>query len=207
MNDQELDQDLPQWLRDGYQRFRAEDFAENRERDLRLATEGQEPKALWFGCSDSRVIPERILGAVSGDVFVVRNVANIVPPCDSASTSTGAAIEYAVQALGIEEIVVCGHEGCGGMQALMKGVDGEAMPNLAEWIKYSQAVCCEMGEASLEAIVKANVIKQLEHLRTYPCVADAERKGGLRLRAAYYELKSGLLQLFESTADRWTPIS
>ena len=203
MSDSQKDLNLPIWLLDGYRRFRDNDFVRKEEHDRKLAEEGQKPRALWVGCADSRVIPERILGAVSGDVFVVRNVANIVPPSETKSTSIGAAVEYAVQALNIEEIIVCGHEECGGMKALMSGADVETMPNLAEWIQYSHASCCgEKGE-NLEEVVKTNAVQQLEHLRTYPCVAEAERERGLRLWAFYYGLKNGSLQLYDPESTKW----
>lgn len=98
----------------GHGRFRAEYVAEERGFLERLAEEGQRPSALFIGCSDSRVIPELLTGAVPGELFVVRNVANLIPPRSDPDRSIGAAIEYAVDQLGIREVIVCGHEECGG---------------------------------------------------------------------------------------------
>ena len=128
---------------EGYREFLESDFDESRAHYEHLATVGQSPKVLWIGCSDSRVIPENILGADPGEIFVLRNVANLVPPTNTDSVSSGAVIEFAVGGLVVDDIIVCGHADCGGMKALIQGVDGKTMPYLAIWIAYSQAAFME----------------------------------------------------------------
>ena len=104
-------------LIDGYRKFRVK-YKSDHEVFDRLADEGQDPKVMWIGCSDSRVVPELITGADPGELFDLRNIANVVPPAASAACATGAAVEYAVIHLGVDHIVVCGHTECGGIAAL-----------------------------------------------------------------------------------------
>lgn len=200
---------LPVWFVDGYRSFLSGDFRENKANDERLAEEGQNPKALWIGCSDSRVIPERILGAAAGDIFVVRNVANLVPPINTDSTSSGAAIEFAMGALNVDDIFICGHEDCGGMKALLEGVDSSKMPYLSKWISYSRAGgedisnCDCSATIDLEKLIKENVTQQIAHLRTYPSVIDAKETRGLRIHALYYKLRDGVLEAYDRESEKW----
>ncbi|MBD3236581.1 MAG: carbonic anhydrase, partial [Candidatus Eisenbacteria bacterium] len=120
-------------LIDGNRGFR-ERFAQEQEFYLALARDGQRPRVLWIGCSDSRVVPEQITGARAGELFVVRNVANIVPPAKSACSGAGAVIEYGVLHLQVNHIIVCGHTDCGGIRALATGIDAGREPHIAEWL-------------------------------------------------------------------------
>jgi carbonic anhydrase len=196
-------------LRDGHRRFKQR-FNALRDVFTRAATESQRPKALWIGCSDSRVVPEIITAADPGDLFIMRNIANIVPPCGmSGDDQTGAVVEFAVLSLRVSNIVVCGHTGCGGIKALSAGVDAGRSPHLARWVElaraaHAAAAAGSPGESDPElATIKANVLLQLENLRTYPCVAEGERAGELALHACLYDLHTGDLQLAGEGRGEW----
>ncbi len=105
----------------------------------RLASDGQSPKALMISCADSRVVPEQIMQAGPGDLFVCRNAGNIVPPYATQNGGVSSTVEYAVEALGVHDIIVCGHSDCGAMKALMNPEMLENMPNVAAWLRHSQA--------------------------------------------------------------------
>ena len=179
----------------------------------RLADEGQHPRVMWIGCADSRVIPELITGADPGEVFVVRNIANIVPPASSPACATGAAIEYAVRHLGVEHIVICGHTECGGIAALADEPDPGAEPHIVSWIEFArparaEALRLEVADhrRPLET-VRANVMLQLDNLRTYPCVIDGEREGGLHLHGWLYDLHTGSIRAVDPGTRTWEPIA
>jgi carbonic anhydrase len=196
-------------LRDGHRRFK-DRFNSMRDVFTRVAREGQRPRALWIGCSDSRVIPELITAADPGELFIMRNIANIVPPCGSGGEDqSGAVIELAVLSLNVSNIVVCGHTECGGIKALRAGVDGARVPHLARWVEHARAAL-EAADSGADgdggrevATVKANALLQRQHLRTYPCVAERERAGELVLHACLYDLHTGDLQVAGDGPGEW----
>jgi carbonic anhydrase len=194
---------------EGHQRFK-QHFAENKAFYQRLA-QRQHPRLLWIGCSDSRVAPDIITGADMGELFVVRNVANVVPPAEAGDASVGAAIEYAVTHLNVEDIVVCGHSGCGGVKALL-GHDGgvaalSRRSHLRRWIEFIRPAQRSMRatglseEGRIEAAVKANVLWQVQNVLTYPCVRDAYDAGRVKVHAWYYDMKSGDLYAADEDGD------
>ena len=164
-------------------------------------THGQQPKIMYVGCSDSRVMPSRIFGAVPGDVFVMRNIANIIPPADAQDRAVGAVVEYAVNHLQVEHIVVCGHSQCGGIQSLGFPYD-DAEPALSCWLDYARPVHHNVapdlkGVARLNAMIEANVLLQVQNLRTHLCVQKAEAAGKLQVHAWVYDFKSGLVRAYD----------
>jgi len=196
----------------GYRRFR-EKFDSEHEVFERLAEEGQNPKVLWIGCSDSRVVPELITGADPGELFDVRNIANVVPPAGSAACATGAAVEYAVIHLKVSHIVVCGHTECGGIKALETPPDPNSQPHIASWLELArpardQVLDTDVPEADryLETI-KTNVLMQCENLRSYPCVAAGEQSGGLSIHPWLYDLRTGRILAFDEGAARWDAVA
>jgi len=196
----------------GHRRFR-EKFDSEHEVFERLAEEGQNPKVLWIGCSDSRVVPELITGADPGELFDVRNIANIVPPAPTIACATGAAIEYAVLHLKVTHIVICGHTECGGIKALEAPPSATSEPHIASWIELAQparekVLGSDVPEADryLETI-KTNVLMQCENLRTYPCVADAERSGDLSVHPWLYDLYTGEILEFDEDSSRWQAVA
>ena len=199
-------------LMDGYRRFR-EKYESDHEVFDRLADEGQDPKVLWIGCSDSRVVPELITGADPGELFDVRNIANIVPPASSAACATGAAVEYAVIHLGVQHIVVCGHTECGGIAALETELDPEKQPHIVSWLELARAARERVLASDLAdedrylEIIKTNVLMQFDNLRTYSCVVDRERSGKLRIHGWLYDLHTGTIKAYHPESKEWEPIA
>lgn len=196
----------------GYRQFR-EKFDSDHEVFEKLAEEGQNPKVLWIGCSDSRVVPELITGADPGELFDVRNIANVVPPASSAACATGAAVEYAVIHLNVSHIVVCGHTECGGIKALESPPQPNSQPHITSWLEFARParekiLASDFPEADryLETI-KINILMQRENLRSYPCVADAEQAGKLSIHAWLYDLHTGKILAFDEASERWNPVA
>ncbi len=173
----------------------------------RLASEHQSPDALFIGCADSRVIPELLTTSAPGELFVVRNVANLVPPAARADSCVGAALEYAVQVLKVQHVVVCGHYGCGGVQAMIDGVDGARMPELEVWLKDAavlNSVARETGTDPADQwkrAVEENVLDQLANLPSYPCIAERLASGAMTLHGWVYDLRGQVLVYEHSTAS------
>lgn len=192
----------------GYRRFRDRYFDNENSPYVRLA-EGQSPKTLVIGCSDSRVDPAIITSAGPGDLFVVRNVANLVPPYETGGGYHGvsAAIEFAVVNLKVENIIVLGHRNCGGIRALVSGLQGQSDSFVERWVAIARPAhfraLAENPEADRETLCRhceREAIKiSIENLRTFPFVAEAERAGTLTLLGAYFDIESGeLLELSDS---------
>lgn len=191
----------------GHRHFKQK-FAAEQEEYVRLAEAGQQPQVLWIGCSDSRVIPEQITGAEPGELFVIRNVANLVPPA-GIGPAVGAAIEYAVLHLRVRHIVVCGHTGCGGIKALESRIDTIREPHIARWVEVARPAHMQVKAAGLPeedrylATIKANVLLQRDNLDTYRCVREAVLAGDLATHAWLYDLHSGHLLAYNDEAEAW----
>ena len=199
-------------LIDGYRKFR-EKYKSDHEVFDRLADEGQDPKVMWIGCSDSRVVPELITGAEPGELFDLRNIANVVPPATSAACATGAAIEYAVIHLGVDHIVVCGHTECGGIAALAAEPDPDVQPHITSWLDLArpareQALASGVAEEDLYLeTIKTNVLIQFDNLRTYPCVAGGERSGTLTIHGWLYDLHTRTIKAYHPESKEWVSIA
>jgi carbonic anhydrase len=188
----------------GFRSFRTERWGEPRFRDL--VVKGQSPTFLCIACSDSRVDPALLFDAEPGDLFVVRNIANMVPPHspDAGLHGVSAAIEYAVGVLAIRHIVVCGHSACGGIQALMDERPLSTTTYVDRWVQLgasARAAALHAGEgASREEQLllcgRHNVENSVANLRTFPFVAEAEREGRLWLHGLYVRIETGTLQRF-----------
>ncbi|MFF4574412.1 carbonic anhydrase [Streptomyces sp. NPDC001410] len=166
--------------------------------EYRKLTVGQFPEALFITCSDSRVIPALITGARPGEIFELRNAGNIVPPHDAYGAASGeaATIEYALEVLGVQDIVVCGHSHCGAMGALKYGADLSGLPRVDAWLDLARpaltSVLGERGEdPALREVVQLNVRNQLDVLREYPVARQTIGAGRLRLHGWYYEIDTG----------------
>ncbi len=199
-------------LLQGHRRFRRKALTQEREFLRRLASEGQSPDALVIGCADSRVVPELLTHASPGDLFVVRNIANLVPPLAHLDASVGAAIEYAIGHLHVPHVIVCGHYGCGGVRAVMEQSPHLAeFPSLHEWLGLAKEavhrVKHEDEAAWWRAAVEENVVEQLSHLTSFPLVAAAVEAGGLSLHGWVYDLHSLDLQVYNVETDTFLPAS
>ncbi|MEU4042804.1 carbonic anhydrase [Streptomyces antibioticus] len=165
----------------------------------RLA-EGQYPEALFITCSDSRVIPALITGARPGEIFELRNAGNIVPPHGGQGASGEAAtIEYALEVLGVQDIVVCGHSHCGAMGALKSGDDLSALPGVDAWLQLARPRLApvldgDVADPRLPDVSQLNVVNQLAALRSYPSARRRLDSGRLRLHGWYYEVDTGRVQ-------------
>ena len=180
-------------------RFEKTIFPASSELFGKLSSEGQEPKALMISCADSRIVPEQIMQAQPGDLFVCRNAGNIVPPYATMNGGVTSTVEYAVAALGVRDIIVCGHSDCGAMKALSNPTGLEAMPNVAAWLRHGAAAehivsTCHgdlEGKERVRAISLENIIAQLSHLRTHPSVAAAIARGEMTLHGWFVDIHEG----------------
>jgi carbonic anhydrase len=180
----------------------ARTFGQRPEEFARLA-EGQSPEVLFITCSDSRVVPALITGARPGQLFELRTAGNIVPPYASEHpTSEAATIEYAVEVLGVRDIVVCGHSHCGAVGALVRGDDLDAVPAVRDWLAAAtprpQGAA---GDPTVAEGVQSHALAQLLRLRSYPCVAQKLAQGQLALHAWYYEVHTGAVLAHSPQTD------
>lgn len=166
----------------------------------RKLAEGQYPEVLFITCSDSRVIPALITGARPGEIFELRNAGNIVPPhAQQGASGEAATIEYALEVLGVQDIVVCGHSYCGAMGALKSGDDLSALPGVDAWLRLAKPRLAPVldgsaADPSLPDVAQLNVVNQLSVLRSYPVARRRLDEGRLRLHGWYYEVDSGRVQ-------------
>ena len=202
----------------GYRRFRDTAWVADRARWAALR-EGQQPDVMIIGCSDSRVDPAQIFDVEPGEVFVVRNVAAMVPPFEISPGHHGvsAALEFAVQFLKVKEIVVMGHSSCGGCRAAltreMHGTEPGEGGFIADWIamlddaraEVVQAHGCE-GPTAERAMEYAGVQVSLANLRTFPCVRQKERNGELRLTGAFFAVSDGMLSVLDEGSRQFNPL-
>jgi len=194
----------------GHDAFKRQYLGDERAFLQRLASEGQSPAALYVGCSDSRVVPEVLTKSSPGDLFVIRNVANLVPRLEHADASVGAALEYAVGHLHVPHLIVCGHYGCGGVRAVIDGLDHVAeLPSLREWLELVGPAVARArssgltGDALWRRAVEENVVDQLEQVTTFPSVTAALGSGRLELHGWVYDLFSLELSVLDRQAGRF----
>ena len=202
----------------GYHRFRADGSPEQRERYDRLVAEGQSPKLMIIGCSDSRVDPAQIFDVDPGEIFVVRNVAALVPPFEISPGQHGvsAALEFAIQFLHVRQIVVMGHGMCGGCKAaLTRDLHGTAPGDggfIANWVRMLDEARDEVaakygteGREAERAMELAAVGVSLANLRTFPCVREKEADGTLKLRGAFFSIAEGVLYVRNEESGQFQP--
>jgi carbonic anhydrase len=195
---------LPPALLDGYRAFRQQRFAQESERYRTLAEQGQTPQTMVIACCDSRAAPEMVFNSAPGEIFVARNVANLVPPYrpDDEYHSTSAALEFAVQSLKVKHIVVMGHGRCGGIQAALDPAAEPLSPGdfIGKWMELLAPAAAAMGandwmttaerQTTLERI---SIRHSIANLRTFPCVSILEKKGRLSLHGVWFDISSGEL--------------
>jgi carbonic anhydrase len=176
--------------------------------------QGQHPRALIVCCSDSRVGPELLTNAKPGEIFVIRNAGNIIPPYGATNGGEGASIEYAVEALGIRNIVVCGHSHCGAMKGLLKlNTLEEKMPLVYNWLKHAEATRLLIkenythleGEELLNATIAENVLTQIENLKTYPSIHSKLYDGTLKIYAWIYDMDRGEVWAYDAEKHAYIP--
>lgn len=195
----------------GHATFRSDYVAAEKEFLRRLASQGQSPDAMFIGCSDSRVVPELLTTSSPGDLFVVRNVANAVPPLENVDSSVGAALDYATVHLRVPHIIVCGHYGCGGVKAALRSKQGVALdhadetPSLVEWLQNLasgiDAQSSTDAEEQWRSAVEDNVLAQLAHLTTFACVRERLQSGSLQLHGWVYDIYAHGLKVYDAATD------
>jgi carbonic anhydrase len=201
----------------GIHKFQEKEHGRYQKLFHRLSREGQKPHTLFITCSDSRVLAELITQSQPGDLFVVKNVGNIVPWNGAGATnSTAAAIEFAIQSLEVSDVVICGHSHCGAMSALLEGVpDHNLMPNLDNWIEIAAPVrnliennYSHLKDASskIAAAAEENVLFGLENLHTYPCVTEKLAKGELHLHGWFFKIETAEIFVYDPAAQQFQPI-
>ena len=205
---------LPDRLLDGYRAFRAGRFRIENDRYLHLAETGQKPETMIIACCDSRAGPELIFDASPGELFVVRNVANLVPPYapDDDYHGTSAALEFAVMGLRVKNIVVMGHGRCGGIAAALKEDAEPLSPGdfIGKWISLLEkpvAECRECADTDPSnrrlLLERLSIANSLDNLRTFPCISALEESGRLALHGAWFDIAHGELHVLDERTGLW----
>jgi len=199
----------------GVHHFQNELFAEQKELFERLTTDGQSPETLFITCSDSRIDPNLLTQSQPGDLFIIRNAGNIVPPHGPNPGGTQATIEYAVSVIGVKRIIVCGHSKCGAMQALLNPESTADLPSVSHWLSHAEATRRIMkenyghleGEACLIATTEENVLNQIENLCTHPAVAARLARRDLTIHAWVYKIETGEVFSYNPTEEQFLPLN
>jgi carbonic anhydrase len=209
---------FPDHLADRYRRFKFRHFTPNQDHYEDLAEHGQSPEVMIVSCCDSRVDPETVFSAMPGELFVMRNVANLVPPYETSGKYHGvsAALEFAALNLRVRHIVVLGHSGCGGVKA---SLDQESARQteaafIQNWMSMLSSARTEVLEATktegtkqtLRRLEQAGVKVSLANLRTFPCIQILEGKGRLALHGAYFDIASGTLSVLNDATGQFVAV-
>jgi carbonic anhydrase len=206
-------------LKDGIRKFRAEIYPPQADRYKRVMSEPQRPHALIITCADSRIHPDTLTQAQPGDIFTTRNIGNMVPQYGEMLGGVSAVLEFAVMAMQVEHIVVCGHSECGAMKALVEPETAESMPTVKAWLtnahaalveaKMIQAERRERGEDEgdlLRIVTEQNVLLQMRHVRTHPSVRKALETGSLTISGWVYDIAEGTVRITEDGEGNFEPV-
>lgn len=200
-------------LFEGIQRFKRDVFPTRKHLFKQLA-EGQSPEALFITCADSRVVPELITQSQPGDLFICRNAGNMVPPYGEVQGGISATIEYAVSILNVKHVIVCGHSDCGAMKALLTPEKLDKVPNVKRWLAYGELAHRVVAEnyrhlsedEFVQALIKENVVAQLDHLKTFPSIAARLKSKKIQLHAWTYDIATGDVQAWDSNSGNYISI-
>lgn len=205
-----------QRLIEGYARFRAKVYPQHSKLFEKLA-KGQQPQALFICCSDSRVMPEMVMQLDPGDLFPIRNAGNLVPPATETGSGVAATVEYAIRVLKIADVVVCGHTDCGAMKAILEGGQLESLPIVRQWLEHAgpsskwltetlKNATSMSSEERLQALTEANVIAQVQSLKTHPAVAEALKSSSVQVHGWMYDIGSGSIRRFDPELGAFCPL-
>ncbi len=196
----------------GVAKFQREVYPTKKARFQKLA-KGQNPEVLFITCADSRIDPSMVTQTEPGELFICRNAGNIVPPHSNQTGSMTASIEFAVAALGVSHIVVCGHTDCGAMKGAIAPEKLDDLPHVREWLGHCRAArevvkerCGEVHGEHLEDVTRENVLLQLQHLRTHPAVAAKLATGKITLHGWVYNIETGGIESYNSATGEFAPI-
>jgi carbonic anhydrase len=203
-----------QKLIQGIHQFQTTDFRPLEGLFKQLA-KGQNPETLFITCSDSRIDPNLLTQSQPGDLFILRNAGNIIPPHGAGNGGEGATIELAVDALGVKDIIICGHSHCGAMRALLEPALVESLPAVASWLSHAESTRRIVrdkythleGDALVMATVEENVLVQLENLRTLPSIAPRLMRGDLHLHGWVYKIQTGDVFAYDLASGQFVPIA
>jgi carbonic anhydrase len=202
-------------LKAGIRKFRTETYPKNKETYLQAVREPQRPHALFIACADSRIDPELITQSGPGDIFVARNIGNLVPAYGEMLGGVSAVVEYAVTGLKVQHIVICGHSDCGAMKALVRPESLEEMPAVKNWMNNAAAAMSvaksmmkpdERPSEFVKRLTEENVLLQLQHLRTHPSVAGAMARGELTISGWVYDIGKGEVRITEDGGREFHPV-
>ena len=197
----------------GVRKFRSEVYPHRQAAYQQLIREGQKPHALFITCSDSRIDPELLTQSGPGDIFVFRNIGNLVPAYGEMLGATSAAIEYAVLALNIPHIIVCGHTDCGAMKGLIQRDQMSKFPTVNRWLLSAEAALSVVearnapanAKETLDPLIEENVLLQMNHLRTHPSVAGRLAQGMLAISGWVYDIARGEVRIYHEGERRFFP--
>lgn len=199
-------------LLQGYARFRNDIFPQAKDR-FRLLADRQQPEFLFITCSDSRVVPDLIFQTEPGDMFLCRAIGNVVPPHGAMPGGISATIEYAVAVLRVPHIIVCGHSDCGAVKAAIERRGLDRLPLTAKWLGYIEPAWKFLDPGTPDdpharhtALIHANVIAQLENLKTHPEVARCLAENSLQIHGWYYDILSGTVEAYHPDRRRFVPL-
>jgi carbonic anhydrase len=201
----------------GHDEFKHSYFKKHEKELIELAKKGQQPKALFIGCADSRVVPNLVTQSKPGELFVLRNIGNFVPPygLNECYNATASGIEYAVKVLKVTEIIICGHSHCGAIAHLYSHSD-EKNPHIDKWLALgksakSMAIISQPKNIDKESLLrvteKLSIISQLDNLLSYPCVRDLVEQDKLFLHGWYYDIENGDIDYFDPDDNIFKPLS
>jgi carbonic anhydrase len=204
---------LPKRLLEGYENFRTGRYAAEAERYRRLGEGQQKPQIMMIACCDSRAAPETVFDAGPGEIFVVRNVANLVPPYtpDGGHHATSAALEFAILSLGVAHVVIMGHGRCGGIRAVTQSSSPLSSTDfIGSWMRPVKDVAGTVGDeitgARERLIEHASIEHSLANLRTFPWIRVRENRKELSLHGAWFDISLGELHVFDEATNEWAPL-
>ncbi|XZE18870.1 carbonic anhydrase [Pirellulaceae bacterium SH449] len=203
-----------QELIDGIHQFQAGNFLLLQKLFESLA-DGQHPETLFVTCSDSRIDPNLLTHSEPGNLFILRNAGNIIPPHGAGVSGEAATIEFAVSVLGVRDIIVCGHSNCGAIRGLLDPKLVQLLPAVSSWLTYAEMTRRIMqdnysllrGEALLKAAIQENVLVQIENLRTLPAVGSRLVRGDLQIHAWYYVIETGEVFAYDVVIGEFTKLA
>ena len=207
--------DVLEQLKSGVRRFQSEIYPERRETYLKVVSEPQQPRALFVTCADSRIDPELITNSGPGELFALRNIGNMIPAYGEMLGGVSAVIEYAVSALKVPHIVICGHSQCGAMAALTQPESTAEMPAVKNWMTNAAAALSvtksltKDGESAgdfVRRLTEENVLLQIQHLKTHPSVAGAMARGELTVSGWVYDIGRGEVRISEDGGRVFVPV-
>ena len=202
-----------QKLIEGHKRFHAEVFPE-RKSHFHLLAESQAPAWLFITCSDSRVVPDMILGTEPGDLFITRNAGNVVPVTSHDVDGCTATIEYAIEVLHVKHAILCGHSDCGAMKAALDHVAVDKLPKASRWLQHVEAAFsyrqplnpADGDSAELASLIRGNVVAQLNNLKAQPAVQRALAADALSVHGWYYDILSGRIEQYDEHLQQFLPL-